>query len=207
MIGIIDYGMGNVGSIKNMLNRTGAASEIITEPNFVKEMHKLILPGVGAFDKGVNALKQSGFWDVLNEEIVERKKPILGICLGMQLMTERSDEGELGGLGWFDAETVAFDKSKTVECGLKVPHMGWNEVRSSENAALFKDWEFDRSRFYFVHSFHVECRNKCDVAGQTEYGIRFPSAIEKENMFGVQFHPEKSHKYGMQLLKNFVELA
>ena len=203
MITIIDYGVGNLGSIRNMLKKLGQASEISSDINKIKEADKLILPGVGSFDYGMTKLNEYGFIEVLNEKVMIEKVPILGICLGVQLMTKSSKEGQLPGLGWFDAETVPFEFSVTNE--LIVPHMGWNTVTPDKESKLFQDM-YEESKFYFVHSFHLKANLKSDELLITEYGYNFVSALEHENIVGVQFHPEKSHKYGLKLLKNFAEL-
>jgi glutamine amidotransferase len=204
MIIIIDYGVGNLGSIKNMLKRAGVDSTISSDRGHIEKAHKLILPGIGSFDYGMKKLIECGLADILNKKVLEEKIPILGICLGAQLFTKRSEEGKLNGLGWLDAETVKFnfDNSKS---GLKIPHMGWSEVSPVKKSLLFKDM-YEEPRFYFVHSYHIRPNNEADVITKTKYGYEFVSAIEKENIIGVQFHPEKSHKFGIKLLKNFVEL-
>jgi imidazole glycerol-phosphate synthase subunit HisH len=206
MIVIVDYGMGNVGSILNMLKKVGApAAKVSADPKDIEQADKLILPGVGAFDTGMQRLRETGLIDLLNEKVIKAKTPTLGVCLGMQLLTKVSEEGELLGLGWIDAETIRFrfDQKKT---GLKIPHMGWNTVKIQREGALFKDM-YAEPRFYFVHSFHVISHNPEDVLATTEYGYDFVSAIQRGHIMAAQFHPEKSHKFGMKLYKNFVEYA
>jgi glutamine amidotransferase len=204
MIVIIDYSMGNIGSIANMFKKIGVECKISSNPQDISSADKLILPGVGAYDNGMKNLSERGFIEMLNNKVMVGKTPILGICLGMQLFSKSSEEGQMEGLGWIDAETVRFsfgeDRKK-----LRVPHMGWNEVQRQKESVLFKDIN-NESRFYFVHSYHVICNDKSDILTTTCYGFDFVSAVEKENIYGVQFHPEKSHKYGMKLLKNFAEL-
>lgn len=204
MIAIIDYNMGNVASIENMLKKIGSAAIITSDLSVLREAEKLILPGVGAFDYGMQNLHNLGIIDVLKEKVIESGTPLLGICLGMQLLTEDSQEGTLPGLGFFKAHTIKFPSEY---CGekLKIPHMGWNYVQPIGDPALFKNSAEDM-RFYFVHSYFVNCEDKGDIIGSTEYGDCFASAIGKGRIFGVQFHPEKSHKYGMNLLKNFAEM-
>lgn len=202
MITIVDYGMGNLGSIKNMLKKVGADCELTSEPAKIKTATKLILPGVGAFDAGMARLNASGLVPILNEQVLQRKVPVLGICLGMQLMTQSSEEGSLPGLGWVKARTIRF--SFPEESRLKVPHMGWNVVMHNKPSDLTKNIE-DEERFYFVHSYYVSCESREDVLMQAEYGHRFDAAFECGNLMGVQFHPEKSHKFGMRLLRNFAE--
>jgi len=203
VITILDYGMGNLGSIRNMLNKIGADNEITADPLRLEQAKKIILPGVGAFDTGMRRLRESGLLPILNEQVLHKKIPVLGICLGMQLMTERSEEGTLPGLGWVEAHTVRLNLP--VGSKLKVPHMGWNSVKLCKTSPLFKDSEVER-KFYFVHSYFVRCRNKDDVLLHTEYCYCFDAAFEVGNVMGVQFHPEKSHRYGMALMKDFSEL-
>lgn len=203
MITIIDYGMGNLGSIVNMLKKLGATSHISSEPGEIARAEKLILPGVGAFDQGMTSLVQRGLVDVLHESVLEKRTPILGLCLGTQLFTERSEEGRLPGLGWLEAETVRFRLEGNAE-GLKVPHMGWNYIELRESCPLLRNLP-QSPRFYFVHSYHLRCRQSPDTRATTEYGYDFPSVVQRDNIMGAQFHPEKSHKYGISLLRNFVE--
>ncbi|MBK8510786.1 MAG: imidazole glycerol phosphate synthase subunit HisH [Saprospiraceae bacterium] len=203
MLTIIDYGTGNLSSIKNMLKRLGIPSLISNQAVDILNADKLILPGVGSFDYGIKQLHLSGLVDVLNDKVLNNKTPILGICLGVQLLTLSSEEGESKGLGWIKAKTVAFDKSKLAS-NQKIPHMGWCEVMDYKQSKLFTDMSED-PRFYFVHSYHLQLEDECDVLVKALYGYPFVAGIEKENILGVQFHPEKSHKYGMQLLENFVK--
>lgn len=204
MILIIDYGMGNLMSILNMLKKIGAEAAISSERSDIEKAHKLILPGVGAFDKGMKNLHDLGFISLLNDKVISKKTPTLGICLGMQLFTKRSEEGSQPGLGWIDAETIRFRINKT-QTGLKIPHMGWNAIMIQKQSPLFNDFH-QESRFYFVHSFHVQCNCKDDILTITHHGYDFTSSILRENLIGVQFHPEKSLKYGMKFLENFVKL-
>ncbi len=206
MIVIIDYGMGNLGSILNMLKKIGApAAMISSSPKDIEKADKLILPGVGAFDTGMQRLRETGLMDLLNEKVLRGGTPTLGVCLGMQLITRGSEEGELPGLGWLDAETIRF-RFDPKASGPRIPHMGWNTVTVLREGNLFKDM-YPEPRFYFVHSFHVACRNPDDVLATTEYGYAFASAVQQDHLMGVQFHPEKSHKFGMRLYRNFVESA
>jgi glutamine amidotransferase len=204
MIVIIDYGMGNLGSIFNMLKKVGAKAIISSDISMIERADKLILPGVGAFDNGAKNLNELGFTPILNRKVLQEKTPILGLCLGMQLFTRRSKEGNLPGLGWVEADTVRFrfDQAQT---GLKIPHMGWNLIQVKQPSPICKGLSGEDVRFYFVHSFHCVCDNPDNVLATTVYGYEFPSAIIKENIVGTQFHPEKSHKFGMQLLRNFAE--
>lgn len=201
MIVIVDYGMGNLGSIRNMFHRLGFDSIISGDPTAVAKADKLILPGVGAFDVGMRNLRQSGLIPLLEKKVHQDKTPVLGICLGMQLLSFRSEEGELPGLGWIEAETIRFQLGEPTAT-VKVPLMGWREVRSRKDSILF-DRMFEPPRFYFVHSYHVRCRNSEDAWLSCEHGIEFTAAVQRDNIVGVQFHPEKSHKFGMRLLENF----
>jgi glutamine amidotransferase len=203
MITIIDYKTGNLGSIQNMLKKIRVESVVTSDPTEIAAATKMILPGVGSFDQGMRNLNKLNIKDIINRRVIEDKIPVLGICLGMQLMTSGSEEGKLEGLGWIDAETIRFrfeDSSR-----YKSPHMGWNFIRQQKESRLMKDMLPD-SRFYFVHSFYVRSNNPGDILTSTVYDKEFTSSFEKENIIGVQFHPEKSHKFGMALLKNFAEL-
>lgn len=206
MIVIVDYKMGNLGSILNMLKKIGVEAIISASVSNIEGADKLILPGVGAFDNGIKNLRDLGLIPVLENKVIKRKTPILGICLGMHLLTLRSEEGRLSGLRWVDAETVRFRFAEN-QANLKIPHMGWNTVSLIRHNALFENLYSKNARFYFAHSYHVVCRNKKNVLSTTHYGYDFASSIQKGNIFGVQFHPEKSHRFGMQLLKNFCEAS
>jgi len=202
MITIIDYKTGNLGSIQNILKRIGEDSVITSDKNEIERATKLILPGVGAFDTGMRNLLELDLVDVLNKKVKVEKIPVLGICLGMQLLSNGSEEGSLPGLGWIDAETIRFRFEDTIE--YKIPHMGWNFIRQHKDSKLFGNMYSD-ARFYFVHSYYFSANNVKDVLLSTTYEIEFTSAVERGNILGVQFHPEKSHKFGMKLLKNFVD--
>jgi glutamine amidotransferase len=205
MIVIIDYGMGNVGSIQNMVKKFTKDVVITSDHEIIRNAGKLILPGVGAFDNGMKNLARLNLIDILNDKTLNEKIPVLGICLGMQLLTNKSEEGEREGLKWIDGETVKF-RLNNGNNDLKVPHMGWNYVKKIRESALLENM-FEESRYYFVHSYYVTCKNDKESILKTLYGVEFTSALQKENIFGVQFHPEKSHKYGLQLIKNFVNLS
>jgi glutamine amidotransferase len=200
VIGIINYGIGNTGSILNMLKRVGTPAALVSTPEEVVGAHKLILPGVGAFGEGMRALARSGLLDSLRESVLERRKPVLGICLGMQLMGRGSEEGGAEGLGWIDADVVRFPAMP----GLKVPHMGWNVVKPSHASVLLSDQDAD-ARFYFVHSFHLRSADPDLVVGTAHHGYDFPAVVTRGNIGGTQFHPEKSHRFGLTLLRNFAE--
>ncbi len=205
MITIINYGIGNLTSVKNMLKKAGAEDVIISnDAEEIAVADKLLLPGVGHFDHGMKELHESGLIPLLEKRVLHDKVPILGICLGAQLMTLRSDEGADPGLGWVDAETVNFDSARMPE-NYKIPHMGWNYVKPQKQLVLFDNLP-EASRFYFVHSYHLKMNNPADEWLTAHYGYDFCAAYQKENIYACQFHPEKSHKFGMQLLKNFVTL-
>lgn len=199
MITIIDYGMGNLGSIENMIKKIGYESLTTSDIEEVKKADKLILPGVGAFDHGMKQLSELGLIEVLNQMVLIKNTPILGICLGMQLMTKSSEEGSMTGLGWIDAEAKKFRSDE-----LKIPHMGWNVIEHKKVSKLFDENKSEK-RFYFVHSYCVSCNNKDDILTTTPYIHDFVSSFEKGNIIGAQFHPEKSHKFGMSLIRNFLK--
>ncbi len=200
---ILDYGMGNLGSIQNMLQYLGEDAVITSELSVIEKADKLILPGVGSFDAGMAQLESAGMMGLLKEMVDNRKKPILGICLGMQLMTKGSEEGKSEGLGWLDASTHKFDFSQA--SGLRVPHMGWNAIDISQTHELVSDLE-EEARFYFVHSYYIKAANSSEVVATSSHGHSFAAIMIKDNIIGCQFHPEKSHRFGMQLLKNFSKI-
>lgn len=203
MVVIIDYGMGNVGSIANMLKKLGEEAIISNKIDDIKASDRLILPGVGSFDAGMTNLVSSGILDELERQVHVNKKPILGICLGMQLLGRKSDEGKTEGLGWIPFETVSFDKS----INLPIPHMGWDYVAICDQSNLLvKNLSNEKLRYYFVHSYHAVCDDKRYSLMTCEYGYEFAAAVNFENIYGVQFHPEKSHKFGARLLSNFLEV-
>jgi glutamine amidotransferase len=199
MITIVNYDMGNLGSIQNMLKKIGVKSIITSSPDDIFIAKKLILPGVGHFKRAMENLTSFGLIEALNQKVLVEKTPILGICLGMQLMTTFSEEGDCRGLGWIDAQTYNFPSYEST--GLKVPHMGWNEILFPKPHFLAEG--LIEPRFYFVHTYRVLCESIENVLCTTSYGETFHSGICKENILGVQFHPEKSHAFGMKLLENF----
>jgi glutamine amidotransferase len=203
MITIIDYGIGNLGSIMNIIRKAGGRVRISGDPEQIQQSDKLILPGVGAFDRGMRNLLERGLVGVLNEQVIGQRKPILGICLGVQLFTRGSAEGREAGLGWIQADTVRFDFSGGSV--LPVPHMGWNNIEADVGDPLFGELP-TQPRFYFVHSYHLKCDRDEDVTAWANYGYRFACGIRRDNIWGTQFHPEKSHKYGLQVMKNFIAL-
>ncbi|MGZ3859558.1 MAG: imidazole glycerol phosphate synthase subunit HisH [Bacteroidia bacterium] len=202
MVTIIDYGVGNIGSIANMLKRLNEESVITSDVNLIRDATGLVLCGIGAFDDGMTRLEQMGVVDVLNQKVLIEKTPILGICLGMQLFTEGSEEGVKKGLGFVKGRTRRLQLEKTAM--LKVPHMGWNNVKQTKKSDLLTDMYPD-PRFYFVHSYHVQLEQNADELLTCDYGYSFTAAFEHENVIGVQFHPEKSHKFGIKLFENFVK--
>ena len=195
--------MGNLNSVKRKLARMGVNAQISNSPSDLLLADKLILPGVGHFQKAVENIKKMEFWDALNEAVLVKKTPILGIFLGMQLMAKHSEEGDADGFGWFDADVIKFRVKDFLTH--KVPHTGWNQITKLKESHLMKDIP-DLSEFYFVHAYHFICNNPSDILNVTEYEYKFTSAVEKDNIFGVQYHPEKSHDIGEKLLKNFVNL-
>ena len=199
---IVDYKMGNLGSIANMIKRIGYQCEITSDTSIVKDADKIILPGVGHFDKAMQNIASLGLKDIIIKKALIDKTPMLGICLGMQIMGNQSEEGIEKGLGIIDADFKKF--SFLPDLKLKIPHMGWNTIETNKESRIFKDMPA-ASRFYFVHSFHAVCNNERDILTTTSYGYNFSSSFANENILGVQFHPEKSHQFGMQLLKNFIE--
>jgi imidazole glycerol-phosphate synthase subunit HisH len=199
---ILDYGMGNLRSVEKKVIQIGYKAVITSEIDLIKSADKLILPGVGHFQVGITKLKERNLIEILNRKIVEEKIPVLGICLGMQLFTSFSEEGESVGLGWLDAKTVRFSLNDVRH---KVPHIGWNSIDKKKESLLLKNLPID-CQFYFVHSYHVKCNDDADVLATSRYGYEFVSAVQKDNIFGIQFHPEKSHESGEKLLLNFLEL-
>lgn len=202
-IAIIDYGMGNLYSVKKVLERLKVNVILTSNPEMILAADKLILPGVGHFGKAMENLKELGLIDTLNKVVLENKTPILGICLGMQLMAQRSEEGNTEGLGWFDAEVVKYKVNDQLR--FKVPHVGWNRVQVNMLSKLMANIE-DNAEFYFVHSYYIKMKNPSEALNTSIYEDPFTSAIEKGNIFGVQYHPEKSHDVGEVLLANFVHL-
>ena len=203
MITITDYGVGNLESIKNMLKKTDNDSIISSNVQEIEAATKLILPGVGAFDTCAAKLQQSGLVQAINNKVLNDKIPILGVCVGFQLLFPESEEGSLPGLGWIEGKVVKFKRDQLPE-SQKIPHMGWADIKLAKSSPLFANMNED-PRFYFVHSYYPEIINERDALLFATYGYRFVAGIERKNILGVQFHPEKSHKFGMRLLDNFVK--
>lgn len=203
MIRIVDYGLGNILAFQNMYKRLNIEVGIARSVADLQDATRLILPGVGAFDHAMELLNQSGMRATLDELVLGRKMPVLGICVGMQILARSSDEGSAAGLGWIDARVQNFANLRQPD--LLLPHMGWNDVQPLPSSQLFTGLEAE-ARFYFLHSFYVACASAADVAAVCNYGVEFSCAVRKDNIFGVQFHPEKSHHFGSRLLQNFAEL-
>ena len=203
MITIIDYGMGNLRSVQKAFERIGISINISDSFDEIFKAEKLVLPGVGHFERGINNLKKRGLFNALNDAVLEKKIPIIGICLGMQLMTEFSEEGNCEGFGWIKGKTTKFHFQ---ENKLKIPHMGWNNLSIIKTDSLFNGITSENF-FYFVHSYYVLCSDDSDVLAETNFGNRFVSAFQRKNIFGCQFHPEKSHDPGLKVLSNFVKLS
>ena len=201
MVGIINYGLGNLGSIQNMLKVIGEKSVISSDMEELEKCDRYILPGVGAFDAGMNKLNESGLVRFIKEQALKEKKPVLGICLGMQMLGRKSEEGKLPGLDLIPSDNIRF---RLDDSELKVPHMGWDIVSFEKDHPLLKGLE-GTQRYYFVHSYHAVCDRNENVLMKCDYGYEFACAVAKENIMGVQFHPEKSHDFGMALLSNFVK--
>ena len=201
MVAIIDFGLGNLGSIANMLKVIGEKSVITADKEKIAAADRIILPGVGAFDAGMAKLNETGLVDFIKLQVLEEKKPLLGICLGMQMLGRKSEEGQLSGLDLIPFDTVRF---KLGDTNLKVPHMGWDVVEFKQQSPLLVGLTGGQ-RYYFVHSYHAVCDNPENVLMTCDYGYEFACSVVRDNIYGVQFHPEKSHDFGMALLENFVK--
>lgn len=202
MITIIDYGLGNLRSVQKAFERCNVIVKISSKPGDIKNAEKLLLPGVGHFAEGMRNIKEYGILDAMNIAVLENKTPIMGICLGMQLMTDYSEEGNCKGLGWISGKTKKFNFETN---GLKIPHMGWNNLLINNNSTIFKGIS-QQQFFYFVHSYYVTCESKSHILAETDYGGNFVSSFNHNNIYGCQFHPEKSHDAGLLLIKNFTLL-
>jgi len=204
MIIIVDYGLGNIRAFANVYKRLNIPCSIVSESEGLESATKLILPGVGAFDEAMGLLNKSGMRELLDELVLERKVPVLGICIGMHMLAHSSEEGSVPGLGWLEGTVKKFDSTMLTD-QTPLPHMGWNNVMIRQSSPLFNALE-DSPTFYFLHSYFFTCAHREDVLAEADYGSRFACAVQAGNVYGVQFHPEKSHHNGVQLLKNFGEM-
>ena len=203
MIAIVDHGMGNLGSVHNMFRKIGADSVRTADPDEIWRADKIVLAGIGGFDGAAERIGELGLLDVLNDFVLERRRPVLGVCLGMQLMARGSEEGSQAGLGWLDADVTRFSFPPGVQ--LPVPHMGWQEIKRTRPSPLFIEEGHD-ARFYFSHAYHLVCHDPSDVVATATYGYEFAAAVHRGNILGTQFHPEKSHVFGEELYRRFVSL-
>ncbi len=204
MIGIINYGLGNIRAFINVYKNLNVPIKVVSELEDLDSVTKIILPGVGDFDHAMLSIQESGLLDTLNGLVLDQKMPVLGVCVGMQVLAKTSEEGKLPGLGWIDGNVKKFSMTNLGR-KLPIPHMGWNDVKSIGSNKLFTKLN-DGAKFYFLHSYYFDCNNKDSVLALAEYGNSFECAVHNENIYGVQFHPEKSHSYGIQLLQNFANL-
>jgi len=204
MITIINYGCGNIKAIQNVYNKLSVKTKVASHNEDLKDAQKLILPGVGAFDFAMQKLLDSGMMDIINELVLQKKIPVLGICVGVQLMAKTSEEGSLNGLGWINGEVKKFDE-KRLEKRVNLPHMGWNDVYPVKSSPLFNELE-NEGKFYFLHSYYLSVIDKSQIIAKSDYSGEFVCAVNQGNVYGVQFHPEKSHRYGVKLLENFANL-
>jgi imidazole glycerol-phosphate synthase subunit HisH len=201
MIAVIDYGLGNIQAFKDVYSRLNIPVLIARSSDDLQKASKLILPGVGAFDHAIQKLDESGMREEIENLVVSEKLPLLGVCVGMQMLAQSSEEGKLNGLGWINATVKRFDSSN----GAILPHMGWNNITPISQNGLFKNMKMD-TRFYFLHSYYFDALDKSDITATANYQGEYVCSVKKSNIFGVQFHPEKSHHFGMKLLKNFSEI-
>jgi imidazole glycerol-phosphate synthase subunit HisH len=201
MIAIINYGVGNLASISNMLKKAGISAEVTSQPEIIRQAEKIILPGVGAFDYCMQQFNASGLRDIVTSRVFDEKVPVLGVCVGSQMLLESSEEGNEQGLGWIKGKVVRFRQDK-MPAGYKIPHMSWTDVLPANEHPLYNGIE--EPRFYFVHSFHIETEDPANVTAMADYGYKFTASVGKGHIQGVQFHPEKSHRFGLALYNNFV---
>jgi glutamine amidotransferase len=201
-VAVINTKVGNLGAIPNMVDRLGATANVTLDPTEIESAERIVLPGVGSFDAAMRNLTRSGVLDVLRRRVIDDGIPLLGVCLGMELLADRSDEGSLPGLGWVPGEALRF-RFDHLDPAPRIPHMGWNIIRPTGDAPLLRDLG-DRPRFYFAHSFYFSPTDPDDVIGVTEYGQPFASVIQRKNIMGIQFHPEKSHRFGLAIFRNFL---
>ena len=202
MVIVINYGVGNLASVLNMLRKAGAVAKISSDPQEILEADKLLLPGVGHFDYGMKMLNQSGLRDTLDRFVLDLRRPVLGICLGAQILGLSSEEGNTPGLGWIDMRC----RRLPLAPGFRVPHMGWNQINLKRSSPLFANLDSD-TRYYFVHSYYMECAEASNIIGTTHHGIEFTCAVQHRNMFGTQFHPEKSLGHGLAVMRAFAEMS
>lgn len=206
MITIVDYGLGNIRAFQNVYKRLNVEIKLASSVADLSSASKIILPGVGAFDHAMEMLNQSGMRDCLDNMVLVHKVPVIGICVGMQMMANSSDEGVSQGLGWIDGVVTSLDSSRAINSiDLPLPHMGWNNIEAKQDSVLFKDLDAQKN-FYFLHSYYFQCNNSSNVLATSNYGFDFACVVNKENIYGIQCHPEKSHHNGVALLKNFAEL-
>lgn len=205
MIAIINYGVGNIKAFLNVYKKLDIPVKVVSRKEDLKEVNKLILPGVGAFDHAMEKLNQSGMRSRLDELVCQNKVPVIGVCVGMQMLAKASEEGQLNGLGWVDASVKRIDPTKILSA-THLPHMGWNDVKPTSRSPLFDGLETE-AKFYFLHSYYFFCNRANNEIASSDYGGRFTCAVNTENIYGVQFHPEKSHHYGVKLLENFAKLC
>lgn len=204
MISIVDYGLGNIRAFENIYRNLGIRAQVAKSATELSNASKIILPGVGAFDWAMHRLNQSGMAETLSDLVLNQKVPVLGVCVGMQIMAKSSEEGDLSGLGWIDADVKRFDEELFTQ-RTHLPHMGWNDIEVAKNCCLFEG--IDRPLFYFLHSYYLNPLKRQNVVGYSNYGSKFVCAIAEGNIFATQFHPEKSHSSGIKLLKNFSEMC
>lgn len=204
MIGIIDYGLGNIKAISNIYDKLKIKNIIIRSKEDFEKINSLILPGVGSFDSAINLLIKSKFLELIRINVHEKKKNILGICVGMQIFSQKSSEGNSSGLNWFDADVKKINLQNHLN-KMRLPHMGWNSIKFLKDDHLLSNIK-DGEHFYFCHSYYFNCKNKEDIMTETEFSQKFPSIIKKDNIYGIQFHPEKSHDNGVKILENFSKL-
>ena len=204
MISIIDYGVGNVRAFLNIYDKLGIQAQLLNHKNQLELTSKIILPGVGHFDYAMKKFKQSPLFDYINELVINKKIPVLGICVGMQMMARKSEEGHEEGLGWLEADVFKLETSK-IKFKPHLPHMGWNDVEIKKDNKLLEGFP-QKSNFYFLHSYYMACDNISDIITTTDYGFNFSSIVNRENIYGVQCHPEKSHHYGIKILENFAKI-